>query len=200
MAICRFAAGPLAVALVWAGAAVWSSGSSAEIYKWVDEKGVTNYSGAPPAHGKAQSLDLQSASVSVYPAPPPEQVARALDAAMRARIERLENELLSERRARVAQQTSTQVESDHRRLAYEQCLRDRRVDCDLVRDGLYAANYYSRYYAVAAPFVVAGRSFLAPRLMPVRPQPIFGTVAPFPASSPRVAGHRGSRELSRQGR
>ena len=197
MTIRRFAAGPLALALVWAGTLLGSSGSVAEIYKWVDEKGVTNYSGAPPARGKARSLDLQSTNLSVYPAPPPEHTARALEAAMRARIDRLENELLAERRARQARQASIQTESDRRQLAYDQCLRDRRVDCDYARDGLYAATYYSPYY-VAAPVFAAARPFPPAQLMPFRPEPLFG--APFAGASMRVAGHRGSAGLSRQGR
>ena len=197
MTICRFAAGPLVVALIGAGVMVWSSGGIAEIYKWVDEKGVTNYSSTPPARGEARSIDLQSATVSVYPAPPPQEAARALDAAMRARIERLENELLAERRAR--QTRTTQAESDRRQLAYEQCLRERRVDCEQIRDGMYAASYYSPHY-VAAPVLVAARPLLQAQFMPVLPQQVFGTAAPFPGVSPRAAGHRGSRELSRQGR
>ena len=184
-------------ALVWVLGMTCSSATYAEIYKWVDEKGVTNYSSAPPATAKARSIDLQSATVSVYEAPPPQQAARALDTAMRARIERLENELLAERRARP---TSTQAESDRRQLAYEQCLRDRRVDCDQVRDGPYATYPYSLHYAVAAPLLVIARPFLPPRLMPVRPSRAFGAAVHFPGSPPRVAGHRGPRELSRQDR
>ena len=93
----------------------WSSSVPAEVYKWVDDKGVTNYSSAPPTTGKARKIDLQAASVSVYGAPPAQQAARAPDAAMRARIERLENELLAERRAR---QTSIQAESGRRELSF----------------------------------------------------------------------------------
>ena len=180
----------------WVVAMAWSSGSLAEIYKWVDQKGVTNYSSAPPASGKARTLAPGAAAVSVYPAPPPRDAERA-DAAMQARIERLENELLAERRAR---QTSTRAESDRRRLAYEQCLRDRRVDCDLVRDGLPATDYFTPYYAVAAPFVVAARPFLPPRRMRAGHRPVFGAVPRFHGRSQRTVVHRGPRELSRQGR
>ena len=182
---------PISLASLIAACALalpWSSGAVAEVYKWVDEKGVTNYAGAPPATGRARSIDLSSASVSVYEAPPPQPAARALDAAVRARMERLENELLAERRAR---QASTQAESDRRQLAYEQCLRDRRVDCDLVRDGLPATDYFTPHYAVAAPFVPDGRSFLPPRRMRAGPQPAFGAVLRFQGSPPRIAAQRG---------
>ena len=187
-------------ALAWALGVGWPTATYAEIYKWVDEKGVTNYSSAPPKTAKARKIDLQAASLSVYEAPLPQRAARALDAAMRAKIERLENELLAERRARQTRQASARAESDRLQLAYEQCLRDRRVDCDLVRDGLPATDYFTPYYAVAAPFVVAARPFLPPRRMRAGPRPAFGTVPRFPGGPPRVAAHRGPRELSRQGR
>jgi len=178
----------------------WSSSVPAEVYKWVDEKGVTNYSSAPPKTAKARKIDLQAASLSVYEAPLPQRAARALDAAMRAKIERLENELLAERRARQTRQASARAESDRLQLAYEQCLRDRRVDCDLVRDGLPATDYFTPYYAVAAPFVVAARPFLPPRRMRAGHRPVFGAVPRFHGRSQRTVVHRGPRELSRQGR
>ena len=178
----------------------WSSSVPAEVYKWVDDKGVTNYSSAPPTTGKARKIDLQAASVSVYEAPLPQQAARAPDAAMRAKIERLENELLAERRARQTRQASAQAESDRLQRAYEQCLRDRRVDCDLVRDGLPATDYFTPYYAVAAPFVVAARPFLPPRRMRAGPRPVFGAVPRLHGRAQRTVVHRGPRELSRQGR
>ena len=178
----------------------WSSSVPAEVYKWVDDKGVTNYSSAPPTTGKARKIDLQAASLSVYEAPLPQRAARALDAAMRAKIERLENELLAERRARQTRQASARAESDRLQLAYEQCLRDRRVDCDLVRDGLPATDYFTPYYAVAAPFVVAARPFLPPRRMRAGHRPVFGAVPRFHGRSQRTVVHRGPRELSRQGR
>lgn len=183
-------------ALAWALGVGWPTGTYAEIYKWVDEKGVTNYSSALPASGKARTLAPGAAAVSVYPAPPPRDAERT-DAAMQAKIERLENELLAERRVR---QTSTRAESDRRRLTYEQCLRDRRVDCDLVRDGLPATDYFTPYFAVAAPFVLAGRPFLPPRRMRAGLRPVFGAVPRFHGRSQRTAGHRGSRDLLRQGR
>ena len=90
-----------------------------------------------------------------------------LDAMMRQRVAMLENQLQAERVARLSQQTSYQTDADRGRLAYEQCLRERRVDCDTGRDGMSAAPYF---YAAAAPAYVAGRPFpLAPFTTPMTP-------------------------------
>ena len=147
----------------WVVAMAWSSGSLAEIYKWVDQKGVTNYSSAPPATGKAQMLDPAAATVSVYQAPSPQDAARLLDAMMRQRVAMLENQLQAERLARLAQQASHQTGADR---YYEQCLRERRVDCDSGRDGMHATPYF---YAAAAPVFVVGRTFPLTRFTPMTP-------------------------------
>jgi len=78
-------------------------------------------------------------------------------------------------------------------------MRDRRVDCDLVRDGLPATDYFTPYYAVAAPFALV-RPFLPPRRIRAVPRPVFGAVPSLHGRSQRTAVHRGHRELSRQGR
>ena len=165
----------VAALLVWVLAMAWSSGTYAEIYKWVDQNGVTNYSSSPPATGKAQTLDPGATMVSVYQAPAPQNAARALDAAMRARIERLEDELRAERRARETRQVSARAESDRRQYAYEQCVRDRHVDCD--SGGTHATPYF---YAAVAP--VVGRP-LTPFTTPIRP---FTPFRPF--TRPAVIG------------
>jgi len=166
-------------AVVWVMTMAWSSGTFAEIYKWVDQKGVTNYSGAPPATGKAQTLDPGAVTVSVYQATAPQDAAR-LDSMMRQKVAMLENQLRAERLARQTRPTSTQAESDRRQLAYEQCVSDRRVDCDPMRDGLYAGNAYSPYYVAAAPLLVAGRPF---PLTPFTPP-----ITPFTRTPPAVLG------------
>lgn len=71
-----------ALILVLAGAAPLAR---AEIYKWVDENGVTNYSNTPPAARKAtarvQSVeDRISVIPSAQAAPPPVDVYRRLAA------------------------------------------------------------------------------------------------------------------------
>ncbi len=148
---------------VWVVAMAWSSGTFAEIYKWVDQKGVTNYSSAPPATGKARALDLQATTFSVYQAPAPQDAARMLDAIMRQKVAMLENQLQAERLARLSQQAIYRTDAG---LAYEQCLRERRVDCDSGRDGLRATPYF---YAAAAPVFVVGRTFPLTRFTPMTP-------------------------------
>jgi hypothetical protein len=45
--------------------------AQAETYKWVDEKGVTNYSNTPPPAGKARSaVQAVEERISVYPSEP----------------------------------------------------------------------------------------------------------------------------------
>jgi hypothetical protein len=78
------------------------AGAHAEIYKWVDEKGVVNYGSKPPEGArKLRQLDENASTVSTIPAPPRAQVQRERELALEARIERLEREL-HERRARDA--------------------------------------------------------------------------------------------------
>ena len=175
----------------FAVAVAWSSSTTAEVYKWVDEKGVTNYSGTPPARGKAQTLDPGTVTVSVYQAPSPQETARALDAMMRQRIARLENELLAERLSRLTQQASHQTD----RLAHEQCLNERRVDCDAGRDGVRAIPYF---YAAAAPVYVVGRAFPVTTFTPFPRTPPFTTMARF--SQPAVVSARTADRLSRKHR
>ena len=124
------------VPVLLALAAATGRAAATEIYKWVDERGVTNYSSAPPASAKARRLDQESASVSVY-SPPPVNVARLQDSIRRRQIARLEEEVQAQRRA-----TATlQQEVDAGQYTREQCLREGRLDCDLI-DGGVAPGYF----------------------------------------------------------
>ena len=81
---------------------------AAQLYKWVDENGVTNYSNQPPPNPKAaKNLRPLEDRLSVYS--PDEGLTQAIDDArqksqqrqsQRARIDNLENQLQDERRAR----------------------------------------------------------------------------------------------------
>jgi len=120
----------LAVAAVLAGAA---SSALGQVYKWVDQNGVTNYSGKPPTEINAvKKLDVVAERLSVYP--PDKAVMRALDTASQRidpvltnRIDLLERQLAAERQAR---QYAAATEASVLQAAYEQCLAQRRVDCD----------------------------------------------------------------------
>jgi len=175
----------LIVALAGAGAMLASCGTVAEIYKWVDQKGVTNYSGTPQATGKARTLDPGVTTVSVYPAPPIKEAARALDALLRRRVAMLEEQLQAERLARLSQQVSSATDAD---LAREQCLRERRVDCDTRRDGMAAIPHF---YA-APPVFVVRRPFLFSRPSSY-PRPLTPRlVRPARFAQPAGASARGS--------
>jgi hypothetical protein len=74
----------------------------ADVYKWVDERGVVNYGDAPPQRAKAvRPPDLNADSVNVVPGIPKEELEqlRGRDAQMRLR--QLEREV-EELRAREA--------------------------------------------------------------------------------------------------
>ena len=120
----------------------------------MDKNGVTNYGSAPPKDVVARALDPRAAMVSVYSPPEEHRSSRALESAMRERLRRLEAELLAERQARELRQASAQMDRDRQTLAYEQCVRDRRVDCDTAAGVGLAAP---RHYFVSTPVYVADR-------------------------------------------
>ena len=134
---------PLAITLTAVLAAV---PAFAQVYKWVDEKGVTNYSNEAPADRKAvKKVDVVADKLSFYS--PQESSTRAaahsgVSPALADRIDRLERQLQAERQAR---QSAASAESQAlAAAAYQQCLADRRVDCD----------GYAGYLPYGAPLVV----------------------------------------------
>jgi hypothetical protein len=139
----------------------------AQVFKWVDDKGVVNYSNEAPANRSSTLLDPKSARVSTYatddlqkraPTAPPS----ANESALSEKIDRLERKLDSERYARQRQaEAQLQVAADAR---YQQCVRDRRVDCDYV--GMEPYPYYDAPYYPYYGAVVVARPHRA------HPQPI----------------------------
>ena len=149
-----------AFAILLAAAPAW-----AQVYKWVDDKGVVNYSGEPPAARNSVLLDPNSVSVSTY-TPDPTLKKRAKttagvnERALAERIASLERKLDAERYARLSLADAQSRVLDQQ---YEQCLRDRRIDCD------YAGSdpYYTTPYG---PTVVAFRPHMRARpIVPTRP-------------------------------
>ena len=114
----------------------------AQVYKWVDEKGVVNYSSEAPGDRKAKQLDPKSSRLSIIASDETQRqvpTASATDKALAEKIDRLERKLDAERYARSVSEAQAQTAADS---WYQQCLRDRRVDCD------YAGGmdpYYSGY-------------------------------------------------------
>lgn len=145
----------LAALVVLAGAA------HAQVYKWVDDKGVVNYSSTPPPKGKGV-VKLDEDRVTTIPAPEMrrDDPAAAADPALRRRVDQLERETTAQRQS-AAQQEAAAAET-HRRWV-EQCRADRRVDCDDPGRGAYV----DPGYGYANPPVYA------------RPRPLPAPAAPF---------------------
>ena len=103
----------------------------AETYKWVDEKGVTNYASTPPS-GKLSKAKIVEERISVVPSDP--SLGPAI-AAMRARADRqaeyAQAEWLQRQRFALAAQTSA---------AYAQC--PYRADCGTDYDRFAYPYYY----------------------------------------------------------
>ena len=73
----------------------------ADLYRWVDAKGVVNYSNIPPAGVQAKRIPDTQPTVSVIPPPDNQaEVRQALrEAELLRRIEALEDEIAAARRA-----------------------------------------------------------------------------------------------------
>lgn len=119
--------------------------AASTVYKWTDSRGVVNYSTAPPPDA-VKPVAIQTA---------PAVDSRDLAAAEEARYwrERRQREAIMDlrelERTRLARDTEelrqlqirqqiylanqgVLTDEQRRRMAYEQCVRERRVDCDLV--------------------------------------------------------------------
>jgi len=154
------ASGALCVGLLLASAAAIAQQSS--IYKWTDDRGGVHYSNSPPPEGtKATVLDESNSKVSVVPATKPPDAASAPDPQLQSRVQRLERELEDERRAQAA---AAQAQSEAAQRAREECLAQRRTDCD----NPYAAP--SPVYGYPAPAVIRPPRPVKP-IAPAPPKP-----------------------------
>jgi len=151
-----------------------ASAQQSGIYKWKDEKGVVHYSNTPPPEGtKATVLDESKSKVSVVPAiQMPAQPAAGADSQLKNRVQRLERELEDERRGQAA---ASQAQSEAYQRWREECLKQRRLDCD---DPSAAA---SPIYGYPAPPVVRPPGTRPPRPDSPSAVPPGYTVGPGPA-------------------
>lgn len=121
------------VCSTFTAAPAWS-----QIYKWVNDRGVVNYSNQPPANRKAKALDLSAITVSVYEAEKPGQraaaPARSEVASLSDKIDRLERQLEAERQAG---QYAASANARALQAADDQCVAERRVDCNSIYNGFY---------------------------------------------------------------
>jgi hypothetical protein len=151
----------------------------AQVYKWVDDKGVVNYSSAPPPQGRSGvRLNEEASRVTTVPAPE----ARRDDAApaLRRRVEQLEREADAQRQAALQQDAAA---NEAQRRWIEQCRAARRVDCDDPNRGAFAPgyDYYPYPPVVRPPIGVPGRPQVPPATY--RPTPNFaesgGVTGPY---------------------
>ena len=127
--------------------------ASAELYKWVDERGVTNYSNEPPpAAATANKLTRVGNRISVYT--PDESFMQAVKAVREQSIKALSEP--EPERSPVARIGPPQQSG------YEQCLASGRVGCE----DLY--NTYYPLYATGAA-VLPWRGARPTRFLPPRP-------------------------------
>jgi Domain of unknown function (DUF4124) len=142
----------------------------AQVYKWVDEKGVVNYSSEAPTNRKATQLDPKSSRLSIVGTGEARKtvLASASDSVLSEKLDRIERKLDAERYARSVSDAQAQAAADS---SYQQCLRDRRVDCDYAGTDPYYDGYWPYYGAV-----VVARPHFRPRLFahhPIaRPKPV----------------------------
>jgi hypothetical protein len=135
---------------------VLAPAAHAEIYKWVDDKGVVNYSNTPPpANRKSVKLDEEQGRVSTIEAYDySKSGAPRREQALQERVARLEQEVA---RARQTAALDAAAAAEAYRAWREQCIAQRRVDCD----GPYAASFVDPGFffpgaAVRPPRRVAG--------------------------------------------
>lgn len=124
----------------------------AQVYKWVDEKGVVNYSNEVPGNAKATQLDPKASRLSIVGTDDAQKrtmAATASESALSEKLDRLERKLDAERYARSVADSQAQAAADS---WYQQCLRDRRVDCDYagMDPNYYGYGPYYGYWPVVA--------------------------------------------------
>ena len=159
-----------------------SSAAANTVFKWVDDKGVVNYATAPPpAARNLVAINAVPAIVSTGSQAGDEEARywrerRQRESLREARDDqdlRLRRETEELRQVQIRQQMqlasqSASADDQRLRLAREQCLRERRIDCD------GAAGGFVSYYP--APIVVRA------------PRQSIRQVAPFPVTSVGSSG------------
>jgi hypothetical protein len=147
------------------------------VYKWTDQRGVVNYSTAPPPEAQRMvTVDTTPAVATAGGAN--DEDARAWREQRARELARDKREVEAMRQKREADQARqdqyrqqltlagqyASTEEERRRQAREQCLRERRVDCDSPASQVYNPYYPTQIIArparqtiqQAAPFPVTG--------------------------------------------
>src|SRR5712692_6750694 len=113
----------------------------AETYKWVDERGVTNYSSSPPANGKlAKKAQVVEEHLSVYTPDP------GLLRAIQVRPPMSAPMPYGSAGAYAPQQYAVATQA-----MYDDCLAQRRVDCNGASYPYGGYGYFPYIVVLAAP-------------------------------------------------
>src|SRR5215467_4174546 len=138
----------------------------AQVYKWVDDKGVVNYSSTPPEKRKSTKLDEENGRLSVVESSGyARTVPSSRERALQDRVDRLEQEAARNQQTAAQQEALAQQASLQWR---EACIAQRRVDCDDPQGALNEPGYFYPPY----PVVGAGQ--------PLSSRPAPGTYRPTP--------------------
>jgi hypothetical protein len=125
--------------------------AAATVYKWVDEKGVVNYTTTPPSNRKTATVDVAPAVagqgvVMDFDEARYWRARNARETASNMEHDRLRRDTEQLRQTRLRQEIAA-AESDARQksaaqLALDQCRRERRVDCETNPTGTFGTSLY----------------------------------------------------------
>jgi len=128
--------------LLAAAALLAAPAAHGQVYKWTDDKGVTNYSSTPPDNRKSQQLDEDKGRVSTVPAPDASKAdAARREQALKDRVDRLEQDAQRNRQSAAGQEAWS---AEAWRQWRERCIAERRTDCDNPV-GYNDPGYYTPY-------------------------------------------------------
>ena len=128
--------------LLFVAALVAATAAYGQVYKWIDDKGVVNYSSTPPDNRKSQQLDEDKGRVSTVPGYDISKAdAARREQALKDRVARLEQDASRNRQTAAAQDAWS---AEAYRQWRERCIADRRTDCDNPA-GYYDPGYYTPY-------------------------------------------------------
>lgn len=165
-------------ALVCAALATALPATAQQMYKWVDERGVVSYSNSPPPNaGKAGKVDVVEERVSVYTPDPlisraiEQNAADSRDAKAQERKREAARRAKGEASNRAA--SSAAQRQEQLKAAYDQCMSERRVECDTILAGnpspaSYGFNGLPQYVIGARPVGLPQTRFYVDNTPPPR--------------------------------
>jgi hypothetical protein len=155
------------LSLLALGAALWVAPlAEAQVYKWVDERGVVNYSTTPPANRPSTKVDEDSGRVSTIRAPDQSRTQETQrERALQQRVDELERDAAS-------RQSPPQQDIAAQRQSREDCLAQRRIDCDDPSRGLYESERWYPYGVNRPPRPLPSRPGADGTPGPVAPRPM----------------------------